>query len=82
MTRIAGLIAGRSLFLLLALLLIVGGFGTALAQQDAPAEDGTDRLIADGRLVYEANCAGCHNLGRDGPIRRLPATAQQPRRGG
>lgn len=74
MTGTAGLI-GRGLSLLLvALLLVVGAFGTALAQEDAPADEGADRLIADGRLVYESNCSTCHQsdgTGRSGAFPQL-----------
>ncbi len=69
MTRTAGLIGRAASLFLLTLLLVVGVFGTALAQEDVPADDGMDRLIADGRLVYEANCSACHQtdgMGRSG----------------
>jgi mono/diheme cytochrome c family protein len=44
-------------------------FGSALATEagesaDTAADSTQDQLIADGRVVYEDNCAGCH--GRDG----------------
>lgn len=78
MTRIAGLIGRVASLLFLALLLIVGGFGTAFAQEDAPAEDGTDRLIADGRLVYEANCSACHQSDGTGRSGAFPALLNNP----
>ena len=78
MTRIAGLIGRVASLLFLALLLIVGGFGTAFAQEDAPAEDGTDRLIADGRLVYEANCAACHQSDGTGRSGAFPPLLNNP----
>lgn len=61
MTRSPGRI-GRTAPLALLLLLAVSLAAPAAAQDD-PA-DGTDRLLVDGRLVYEANCTACH--GSDG----------------
>lgn len=46
--------------------LVAAGAFAAVAQEEAPADD---RLIADGRLVYEANCSACHGsdgMGRPG----------------
>lgn len=78
MTRIAGLIGRMVSLLLVALLLLIGAATAAFAQQDAPAEDGTDRLIADGRLVYEANCAGCHQSDGTGRSGAFPPLLNNP----
>ncbi|NNC91881.1 MAG: cytochrome c [Acidimicrobiia bacterium] len=78
MTRIARLIGRAATLLLLALVLSAGGFGTAFAQEDAPAEGGTDRLIADGRLVYEANCAACHQTDGTGRSGVFPPLLNNP----
>jgi len=74
MTRMAGLI-GRSVSLfVVVLLLVVGPAVAAFGQEDGPADDGADRLIAEGRLVYEANCSACHQsdgTGRSGAFPQL-----------
>lgn len=65
----AGLL-GRTGFLSLLVLLLIGSVLGVAAAQDAPDDESLDRTIADGRLVYEANCVACH--GDDGS--GLPGT--------
>jgi mono/diheme cytochrome c family protein len=78
MALIAGLIGRAASLVLVTLLVLVGGLGTALAQENAPAEDGTDRLIADGRLVYDANCSACHQPDGRGLSGAFPPLLDNP----
>ena len=61
-------------------------FGTALATE-APATTGTetdgqdparDQLLADGRAVYDANCAGCHQADGSGIAGTFPPLVDNP----
>ncbi len=58
----ARLIGRAAWLVLLFSLLTAAACGSALAQQDSD----TDRLIAEGRLVYDANCAACHETDGSG----------------
>lgn len=78
MTRRAGLI-GRSVSLLVAVfLLLVGTPAAAFGQEDAPADEGVDRAIAEGRLVYEANCSACHKSDGSGVSGNFPQLLDNP----
>jgi mono/diheme cytochrome c family protein len=78
MTRRVGLI-GRSVSLLAAvLLLIIGTSAAALGQEEAPADEGVDRAIAEGRLVYEANCSACHQTDGSGISGAFPQLLGNP----
>jgi mono/diheme cytochrome c family protein len=78
MARSAGLI-GRSVSLfVVVLLLVVGASVAAFGQEDAPADDGSDRLIAEGRLVYEANCSACHQSDGTGRSGNFPPLLDNP----
>jgi len=73
MTRSAGLIGRAVSLFVIVFLLVVGASVTAFGQENPP-DDSADRLIAEGRLVYEANCAACHKsdgTGRSGAFPQL-----------
>jgi mono/diheme cytochrome c family protein len=78
MTRIAGLIGRTVSLLLVALFLLIGATTTAFAQEEAPPDDGSDRLVAEGRLVYEANCAACHRSDGTGRSGAFPPLLDNP----
>ena len=68
---------GRAVVLLIlialtSLLALPAAFG-----QEEPA-DGQDRLLADGRLVYEANCAACHQSDGTGRSGNFPPLLNNP----
>jgi len=78
MTRDASLIGRVASLFLVVLLLIAGALGPAFAQDDAPSDQGMDRLIADGRLVYEANCQACHKADGSGAPGTFPPLLDNP----
>lgn len=78
MTRSAGLISRTVSLLLVAVLLVVGGSAAAFGQEDAPADEGVDRAIAEGRLVYEANCSACHQSDGSGISGAFPQLLDNP----
>ena len=57
----------RTLVLLLSAL-VFASFGAAFATEEPAAEDdtGRDRELAEGRVVYEANCLACHQSDGEG----------------
>lgn len=63
--------------------LAFASFGSAFAT-DEPAVTGTesdstqDRLLAEGRVVYEANCVGCHQTDGTGRAGVFPPLADNP----
>lgn len=46
--------------IVLASIAVFVAMGSALAQETTDVDVGQDRLIAEGRVVYEASCQGCH----------------------
>ena len=78
MTRNAGLIGRTVSLLLVAVLLVIGGSGAAFGQEDAPADEAVDRAIAEGRLVYEANCSACHQSDGTGRSGAFPPLLNNP----
>ena len=73
--RVAGWKQATIMLSALAVLLVAGAIG-AKAQEEAP---GDDRLIADGRLVYEANCSACHGSDGAGRPGSFPPLLDNPR---
>ncbi len=78
MTRRAGLIGRAASLFVVVLLMLVGASAVAFGQEDPPAEDGADRLIAEGRLVYEANCSACHQSDGTGRSGSFPPLLDNP----
>jgi mono/diheme cytochrome c family protein len=78
MTRSAGLIGRTVSLLLMTVLLVLGGSAAALGQEDAPADEGVDRAIAEGSLVYEANCSACHQSDGSGISGAFPPLLDNP----
>ncbi len=64
-----------SLILLVVLALLVS-IPAAFAQEEP--DDGRDRLLADGRLVYEANCSACHQPDGSGRSGAFPPLLNNP----
>lgn len=78
MTGAAG--SARVWPVLLFLALLLGAIPGLAAAQDAPAEDeGRDRVVAEGRVVYEANCIGCHQADGRGVSGVFPPLLDNPR---
>ena len=78
MTRSAGLIGRTVSLFVVVLLLLVGGSAAVLGQEEAPADEGVDRTIAEGRLVYEANCSACHQSDGTGISGAFPPLLDNP----
>lgn len=78
MARNAGLIGRTVSLLLVALVILVGGAASAFGQEDTPADEGVDRAIAEGRLVYEANCSACHQSDGTGISGAFPPLLNNP----
>ena len=65
---------------LLAVLALAVTAAPAFAQEDSQRADaGTDRTIAEGRLVYDANCVGCHQADGAGISGTFPPLVDNPR---
>ncbi len=60
--------------------LVFASFGSALATEEpAPPDDsGRDRLLAEGRVVYEANCTACHQADGAGLSGVFPPLLDNP----
>ena len=76
MRRPAGPIGRAVLVVLLVALASLLVLPAALGQEE-PA-DGQDRLLADGRLVYEANCSACHQPDGSGRSGAFPPLLDNP----
>ena len=76
MTRPAGRI-GRAVALSFLVLLTVFLAAPATLAQEEP-DDGRDRLLADGSLVYEANCSACHQADGSGRSGAFPPLLDNP----
>lgn len=48
-------------------------------KEDKPAAGANDKLVADGKVIYEANCAGCHGVAGDGAGPAAAALTPKPR---
>ena len=69
---------GRAAAFITFTLLLTSTLAPAVLAQEEPA-DGTDRLIADGRLVYEANCTACHQADGSGRSGVFPPLLNNPK---
>lgn len=56
----------------------VAAAAAATAQQEPPPAGGDDRAIAEGRVVYEANCVGCHQADGRGVPGSFPPLLDNP----
>ena len=74
MARTAGPFSSAASFVLFGVLFLVVVAGSALAQEDTPSEDD----LANGRIVYEANCASCHQADGSGVPGTFPPVADNP----
>ncbi|MFN8671883.1 MAG: c-type cytochrome [Candidatus Sericytochromatia bacterium] len=52
---------------------------TTEVKEEKKADDGKAKLVADGKVVYEANCAGCHGTAGDGAGPAAAALNPKPR---
>lgn len=77
LVRTMSLIDRAAFLALVTVFLIAAAVGAAFAQE-APADGGTDRLLADGRLVYEANCQACHGADGRGVPGAFPPLLDNP----
>lgn len=58
--------------------LLMVSWSTAAFATDEETDPGLDRVIAEGRLVYEANCVGCHQASGEGISGVFPPLVDNP----
>ncbi|NNF56458.1 MAG: cytochrome c [Acidimicrobiales bacterium] len=83
MTRTSGALAHASRVIIVATLICLGLAAAAFATDETPPEApvgdaALERAIADGRLVYEANCVGCHRADGTGISGTFPPLVDNP----
>jgi len=78
--RYASPVNTARLIVLLLSALVFASFGAAFATEEPAAEDdsGRDRVLAEGRVVYEANCLACHQSGGEGISGVFPPLLDNP----